>query len=202
MSKREYKKPLFYVFDLEKDEKVSGIEMVNYKTDIIKVKDLEEAIMQQSEINNIRSICDLKIAYYNKEYKELSKKYAKTREQLEDSNRHMISRLSDNAKDLYQKTVTDQNTIKEIISESLTGYKESGDVEKAANRAFDRYYEKLKAKNDGEYKGKFEVEKSKADFYKKQLKQKEKADPFLALTNQIIEEGEEKDKTEPDFNQD
>ncbi len=180
--KTEVGKSIYYVEDLKRDEKVRNgkdIKPDNYNVRVIQVFDIEQAIMQQDHIDNIRSINDLKVSRVNKEYIELDKKYNITREQLDSFNRNLNSEIMDKIKELQQKSVVDASSIVEIVSIALTGYKESGDVKESALVAFTEYYNKKGAEYIGNYKSKYEIEQAKANVFEKQVKQLQNRDTFL-----------------------
>ena len=179
--KPEKGKSLYYVEDLKRNEKVDKdtIKEDNYSVDIIQDLDIEQAIMQQDHINNVRSISDLKSSKKDREYIELDKKYNLTRAQLDSFNRNLNSEIMDRIKKLQQKTVVDADTIVEIVSIALTGYKESGDVKESSLKAFREYHDKKGAGQLGDYKSKFEIEQAKANVFKEQVKQLQNKDMFI-----------------------
>ena len=143
--------------------------------------------MQQDHIDNIRSINDLKVSRVNKEYIELDKKYNLTREQLDSFNRNLNSEIMDKIKELQQKSVVDANSIVEIVSIALTGYKESGDVKGSAKIAFAEYYNRKGAKQVGNYKSKFEIEQAKAKVFEKQVRLLQNRDTFLLSNKEELD---------------
>lgn len=179
--KTEKGKSLYYVEDLKRNKKVEKkkIKVDNYSVGVIRIFDVEQAIMQQDHIDNVRSISDLKSSKKDRDYIELDKKLNITREQLDDFNRHLKSEIMDKIKELQQKSVVDADSIVEIVSIALTGYKESGDVKDSAKAAFAEYYNRKGAKQVGNYKSKFEIEQAKAKVFEKQVKQLQKRDLFL-----------------------
>jgi len=192
--KKKEKKSLFEVSDLKQDKKVSNVKESNYKIDVVPVYDIEEAIMNQNSIDNLKSIYDLKTSREKQAYIELDKKYNLTRDQLDNITRHIKSIIKDKIRELYQKTVVDEDTIIEIVSIALTGYKESGDIQESALQAFREYHERKNIKDLGDYKGKYEIEKTKATLLENQLKKQKPQNPYL-LTN-------ESEELEPDFTRD
>ena len=183
--KTEKEKSLYYVEDLKRNEKIKKEKMKvdNYSVRVIQVFDIEKAIMQQDHIDNVRSISDLKGSRVNREYIELDKKYNLTREQLDSFNRNLNSEIMDKIKELQQKSVVDANSIVEIVSIALTGYKESGDVRASAKVAFTEYYERKGAGHLGNYKSRYEIEQARAKVYEKQVKQLQSRDSFLLSNN-------------------
>ena len=179
--KTEVGKSIYYVEDLKRDEKVNKEEMKinNYNVRVVQVFDIEQAIMQQDHIDNVRSISDLKSSKKDMDYIELDKKYNITREQLDSFNRNLNSEIMDKIKELQQKSVVDASSIVEIVSTALTGYKESGDVKESARVAFTEYYNKKGAEYIGNYKSKYEIEQAKANVFEKQVKQLQNRDTFL-----------------------
>ena len=151
----------------------------NYNVRVVQVFDIEQAIMQQDHIDNVRSISDLKSSKKDMDYIELDKKYNITREQLDSFNRNLNSEIMDKIKELQQKSVVDASSIVEIVSTALTGYKESGDVKESARVAFTEYYNKKGAEYIGNYKSKYEIEQAKANVFEKQVKQLQNRDTFL-----------------------
>lgn len=190
--KDEKDKSLFYVEDLRKDEKVSDIKVSNPKVDIIPEHDLEEAIMRQNHIDNIKSIHELKKAKSREEYIKLDKKYVTARDQLDDINRHINSIINDKIVKIYQKTIVDENTIVDLVSLALMGYKECGNVQKAAQYAFDNYHKSKDIKDSGDYKTKYEIEKARNEALVYSIK---KINNPLLLTTQ-------EEELEPDFTKD
>lgn len=193
--KDENEKSLFYVEDLKKDKKVSDIVQSNYHLDIIPEHDLEEAIMRQNHIDNIKSIHELKIAKYREEYIKLDKKYVTARDQLQDIDRHINSIINDKIVEIYQKTIVDENTIVDLVSLALMGYKECGNVQKAAQYAFDNYH-KSKDIKDLSFKAKYQIEKEKNKALVYSMKKI--SHPFLLTTQEKTQEEE----LEPDLTHD
>jgi hypothetical protein len=187
--KIELGKSLYYVEDLKRNEKIKKekIKVDNYSVETVPSMDIEQAIMQQDHIDNIRSINDLKVSRVNKEYIELDKKYNLTREQLDSFNRNLNSEIMDRIKRLYQKTVVDADSIVEIVSSALTGYKSSGDVKESALKAFREYHNHKGAKQTSDYKSKFEIEQAKAIVFEKQVKQLQKRDTFLLPNGEDVD---------------
>lgn len=191
--KTEKGKSLYYIGDLRKDEKITNIKQSNFNIDIIPEHDLEMAIMNQNYIDNIKSIDALKLAKFREDYIELDKKYVIARDQLQDLNRHINSIINDKIVKIYQKTIIDENTIVDLVSMALKGYKECGNVQKAAENAFENYYKSKEIKDNGDYKMKYEIEKAKNDALIYTINKSQ--NPFGLITA-------EEEKLEPDLTQD
>jgi hypothetical protein len=187
--KTEEGKSIYYVEDLKRNKKVKQetIKADNYSVDLIKSLDIEEALMQQDHIDNVRSISDLKNSKISREYIELDKKFNFTRAQLDDLKRHLKSEITNKIKKIQQKSVVDADSIVEIVSIALTGYKESADVKESAKKAFMEYYSKKGAKQLGDYKSKYEIELAKSKVFEKQVKQLQNKNIFLLTDKEELD---------------
>jgi len=121
---------LYEIEDIRKDKAVKpdSVELTNIKIDIIPTKDLEDALMKQDHIDNIKSLMDIKVSNIIKEYITLDKKYNETREKLSEFHRTFNSELGNVAQRIAEQSELTPERIADIISITYRGKKEGKDI--------------------------------------------------------------------------
>ncbi|MEA3248446.1 MAG: hypothetical protein U9Q73_01945 [Nanoarchaeota archaeon] len=121
---------LFEIEDLKRDKnvKTGSIKATHFKHKIIKTRNLNEAILKQPHIDNLKSLMDLKVAKITKQYIELDKKYNQARDQIAEMFRNFNSKLGDMAVKVNQASVMHPDTYAEILSTAFKGKREDKEI--------------------------------------------------------------------------